>query len=489
MNALLLLLAAAPTTSALVLGQDAPGIDLQRTELRDGDRRIAAEVGYLTVPLFHEEPDGASIRLAVLRRRSGSSEPGPPIFFLNGIPGGASELATAELWDPYLEIGDVVFLDQRGSGRSEPGLRWDRPPYRAELLLSSRAPALENLRATAGAIRQFALGRGIDVGAFNTRESARDVDALRRALGYETIHLVGHSGGTHLGLEVVRSFGDRVARFVSLGTAGPNDMHSLPSQIDEFVRGVARLAAEDERIGDAMPDLFERLSTALDRIEREPIVFEVVHPSTGERVELRLGRFGLQFLLLMELGDPEDLALFPRMVHELEQGRVDVLRWYVERRYRQLSSLPALLFVNRAASGATAERWTRIRAEAEASPFGLARCFFSPELDEAFGVIDLGDGFRAPVESEVPTLFVSATLDGKTPPSRAEAARRGFATSGHLVLENGGHNDLLHHRELHDHVVAFLAGEAPPDRRIALPALRFALLEGDDPLVDHPALD
>jgi pimeloyl-ACP methyl ester carboxylesterase len=474
--------------------QERPALELQQVELQAGDRTVPADYGHLTVPQRHDDPEGASIRLAFLVRRSFATRRGPPLFVLNGIPGAATNLSAKPYWDAYLALGDVVFLDQRGCGLSEPRLTWERPPYRAELLLSTRDQALANLRETADAIRSFTALVGVDVSAFNTQESARDVDALRDALGYDLIRVMGHSGGSHLGFEYVRSFGDRVDRFVSLGTAGPNDIHSLPSQVDGFLRQISDLAAADERIGALTPNLYQRIEGVLDRIDDDPLRFVVRHPDADYAdvdadVELLLGRYGLQLLLLMETGDPEELALFPRLVHELEQGRTDLLRWFVEARYEQLATFPALLFINRASSGATAERWSRIRREAESSPFGLVRCFFSPELDEAFGIQDLGDAFRAPVQSEVPTLFVSATLDGKTPPRRAEAAREGFPGSAHLILENGGHNDLLSHASVHEAVQRFFAGEAMEDERVALPPLRFALLEGPDPLVSHPALD
>lgn len=474
---------------AAASGDDESPLELKQAEIRGEGRTLMAEIGRLRVPQFHEEPDRGSLELAVLVRRSKATDPGPPIFFLNGIPSAATSLAGEEYWDEYLELGDVVLIDQRGSGRSSPQLTWSRPPFRAELFLSNREAALENMLATAKAIRLFTQVAGVDLAAFNTRESARDIDRVREALGYEQIRVVGYSGGSHLGFEVVRLMGDRVESFVSLGTAGPNDIHSLPSQIDASLRKVSALAAADERIGQSMPDLYARVEAALDRLDEKPLSFELTHPESGESVTLELGRFGLQFLLLMELGDPEDMALLPRLIHELEEGRSDVLSWYLQRRYAQLSELPVLLFVNRAASGATAERWKRIRREAPKSPFGLARCFFSPELDEAFGIEDLGDDFRSAVKSDVRALFVSASLDGKTPPARAEMARKGFPNSTHLVLENGGHNDLTRHPEGHHRVVAFLAGDEMEDERIELPAMRFALLEGEDPLVSHPALD
>ena len=354
------------------------------------------------------------------------------------------------------------------------------------MLLSDRSTALENLIATARTIRAFTGLVGVDLSAFKTRE--RDVDRLRAALGYERIRIIGRSGGSHLGFEVVRQFGDRVEQFVSLGTAGPNDIHSLPSELDGFLRKISRLAAADERIGAEMPDLYERVERALDKLAQEPLHFTVRHPDSDAQVELHLGRHGLPFVLMLELGDPEDLALVPRLVHELEQGRTDVLSYLVELRYQQLCSFPALLFVNRGASGASEERWKRIFQEARSSPFGLVRCLFSPELDNALGIADLGEEFRQPVESDVPARFVSATLDGKTPPERADRAREGFLDSVHVVLENAWHNDLLNHPEVHARIARFLAFGKLDDERLRLPALRFALLEGDVPLVSHFAL-
>ena len=481
-----------PTFASLVLAlgavQDPPELELEEVEIQAGARTVRAEVGYLTVPQLHGDREAGTLELAVLVRRCTAPEPGPPMFFLNGIPESATDKAGEDYWDAYLEHGDVILFDQRGAGRSRPRLTWDQPPYRAECLLADRATARENMLATGAAMRSFAEGAGVSLSAFNTRESAQDVDALRAALGYEHIHLVGHSAGTHLGFEVLRRFEDRIVRFASLGTAGPNDIHSLPSELDEFLRRIAALAASDPRIGTQMPDLYERLERVLDAVERKPLSLEVRDPRSGERVELLLGRHGLQFLLVLELGDPEELALFPRLVFELEQGRTDVLTWFVELRHRQLSTLPALLFINRGASGATRERWRRIDREAAVSPFGRVRCLFFPELADALGIADLGDAFRADVESEVPTLFVSGTLDGKTPSERAERVRQGFAQSSHLLLQNGGHNALVQHAEVHARVARFLAGEAFDPEPIVLPELRFAVLEGADPLVDHPAL-
>lgn len=464
-------------------------LELEHREIRSGDLTYDAQVGLLQVPQLHEAPDRGQLLIAVAVLRSVSEQPEPPVFFLNGIPGGASGMMASELWAPYLETSDVVLIDQRGSGRSEPQLSWSRAPLRAELLLGNYAEARDHALEVAKAIRLFTAMRGLNLSAFNTRESARDIELVRKALAYDAIRIIGHSAGTHLGLEYLRKFPKRVAHFASLGTAGPGDIHSLPSRLDDSLRQVSELAAADVRIGKQMPDLFGSTVAVLNSLEQKPIELEVSHPDSGKLVSVKLGAHGLRFILLLDLGDPADFIMFPRMIHELEQGKHETVRWFVEKRFRQLCHWPALLFINRGASGATSERWSMIRAQAASSPFGLTRCNFSPELDQAFGIRDLGDEFRAPVRSQVPTLFLSGSLDANTPPARADKAREGFPNSTHLILENGGHDAILQSPALHAAIRAFFAGADVSSLEVSLPSPRFALLTGPDAVVQHPSLD
>jgi hypothetical protein len=51
--------------------------------------------------------------------------------------------------------------------------------------------------------------------------------------------------------------------------------------------------------------------------------------------------------------------------------------------------------------------------------------------------------------------MISGSLDDRTPPDRAEAARKSFAASEHVIVRNGGH-ELLPEPKVQDVVVAFL---------------------------------
>ncbi|HUP47626.1 MAG TPA: alpha/beta hydrolase, partial [Thermoanaerobaculia bacterium] len=91
-------------------------------------------------------------------------------------------------------------------------------------------------------------------------------------------------------------------------------------------------------------------------------------------------------------------------------------------------------------------------------------------------VDDLGDDYRSPVEADVPVLFISGTLDARTPPENAVDVLRGFPNGRHLVIEGGSHDDdlFLSSPEIAETMIGFLRGEQPRGR-IVLEPLRFRL--------------
>ncbi|MGY1424807.1 alpha/beta hydrolase [Lysobacter sp. A289] len=60
-----------------------------------------------------------------------------------------------------------------------------------------------------------------------------------------------------------------------------------------------------------------------------------------------------------------------------------------------------------------------------------------------YRLIDLGEAFRAPLQSDVPALFISGTLDGRTPPGNAKALMPGFSDAAHLLVHGASHDDEL----------------------------------------------
>ena len=106
---------------------------------------------------------------------------------------------------------------------------------------------------------------------------------------------------------------------------------------------------------------------------------------------------------------------------------------------------------------------------------------------EFFDII-LDEQFRAPLVSDVRTLFLSGSLDWNTPPQQAEEVRWGFSNGTHLVVENAGHEQVLTHPLIQDAMQDFLRGKDVRRVNAAWPAIKFAPIKGYDPEVTHPAL-
>ncbi len=47
---------------------------------------------------------------------------------------------------------------------------------------------------------------------------------------------------------------------------------------------------------------------------------------------------------------------------------------------------------------------------------------------------------RAPLSSSIPTLFVSGTFDGRTPPANAESLAKGFTRAELRVIPGASHS-------------------------------------------------
>jgi pimeloyl-ACP methyl ester carboxylesterase len=125
------------------------------------------------------------------------------------------------------------------------------------------------------------------------------------------------------------------------------------------------------------------------------------------------------------------------------------------------------------ASGATPERRAQVAREASRSVFGDAMNLLDDDACLAVGAADLGDDYRSRFWSEVPTLFVSGTLDYQTPPYQAETVRWGFARSAHVVVEHAGHESTFEQAEVQQLIAEFLGGTDVGDRHIMLPRPAF----------------
>jgi pimeloyl-ACP methyl ester carboxylesterase len=277
------------------------------------------------------------------------------------------------------------------------------------------------------------------------------------------VALFGFSYGTHLALAVLRRWPDAVDRAVLAGTEGPADTWKLPATFD------AQLEELSRQSGGTLAATWQRL---LARAATRPLDVPI---TAGEQTRtIQIGPAGLHYLLRRDVGDTNDWPIIPLAIAQAERGDVALLGRLAARRMSGLGSGMNLMpSATDCASGASAERLARIRAQEPSRHFGMMTNFPFPAACETLGLPMLPDSARTAVTSRVPTLFVSGTLDSNTPPAQADAVARTFTSATHLVVENAGHESTLQPAAVRDAVVAFIDGRAVAAARIAAPAVQF----------------
>jgi pimeloyl-ACP methyl ester carboxylesterase len=448
------------------------------------DETVPAEVGRLLVPENRRNPQSRLIEVVFVRFKSSSPNPGSPIFYLAGGPGGsgigAARSTRFPLFMAMRAFGDVIALDQRGEGDSTPNT-FCRETYSLPLEQApDRAAVVQVARERSRSCVAYWQGQGCDLTGYNTNESADDLEALRVALGAKKISLWGISYGTHLALATIKKHEQSIDRVILAGVEGLDDTLKSPAAVQRHLEDIDRLVRADPALRVEIPDFLGLMRTVLERLDREPATVRATDPKSRQDRTVVINRYVMQLLTASAVGT-DSLLAFPRLYYAASKGDFSE----IAQQWVALSNSGigfAMAFMMDCSSGASGERRRQIARESDGTLLGSAADGVFPDVCDAWGDPDLGEGFRVPVRSNVPALFISGTLDGRTPVGGAEAVRQGFPNSSHLVIEGAWHGDplFLSSPRIEDVMGEFMRGVPVSATAIALPPPAFVPLKRDE---------
>lgn len=458
-GSLLLLTLAACATAANPVAQTLQAAD--GTTLQTVAQRV-------TVPVRHAAADGATIELATLRIRHPDADPDVPAHvLLAGGPGASGVELVRELarqgGRPLFDLlgGDLVGIDQRGTGDSLPNLD-DTSRYALPLDQPGDParwqPAMQEV-AEAAVARQRQ--RGIELADYNTIESADDVDSVRRALGLERVVLWGRSYGSHLALAVLRRHPETVIRAVLANPEGPDHTFKRPVLVDAVIARFGARLSEDPKWKHRLPDLAAAIDSLLRRLEAKPQVVQTVNPETRQTVRVSIGRFDIEWLLTRMLSETRTMAMVPPAMLQLQAGDFRQAGAIIALHRSQLGVKSLMKQAMDASSGASDPRRQRITSEAGSALLGNAINFPLWQMQDAWGASDLGDGYRQPFASPVPVLLLAGDLDVRTPIENAHELAAVLGNASVVIIENGAHDFAMFNRPaIRDRLQQFLRGDA-----------------------------
>ncbi|MFJ8883501.1 alpha/beta hydrolase [Streptomyces sp. NPDC102402] len=233
----------------------------------------------LDVPLDHADPQGETIGIALIRRAATqkSQRLGSMLFNFGG-PGGSGVDILPRAASSYRELNtryDLVGFDPRGVAASA-GVRCrgDKEQEKAyrEIDMTPDTPAEEAAFVADGTA--FGAGCERHSGAVlphvGTADAARDMDAIRRALGDGKLSYFGISYGTELGGTYAHLFPETVGRMVLDAVVDPtaDTVGHARNQATGFQRALEnylRDRGQDPAAGT------RRIAELLERIDGDPL--------------------------------------------------------------------------------------------------------------------------------------------------------------------------------------------------------------------------
>ena len=448
----------------------------------DKGEKVESEFGTLLVPENRSNPQGNLIELAFVRFKSTSKNPGPPIVYLAGGPGGSGFFSAKGTRFPLFmamrEIADVIAFDQRGTGISKPNLGcYDQLSVPLDVA-PTREAALKELRENASSCASYWRDiQRVDLTGYNTNESADDLEDLRKALGARQISLWTISYGTHLAFATMRRHPKSIHRAILAGTEGPDHTHKLPGNIQKHLEDLAALIKADPEIGKDVPDFLGLMKSVFDRLDAQPETVEIVDPRTKLKVKVIVNKFVMQYIVANNIGTTVT-ARFPALFYRASKGDfTNPAQVWLNQSRSGIGS--AMSYMMDCASGETPARREQINREAKGALLEDLANFPFPDVCSAWKAPDLGDAFRAPLRSDVPVLFISGTLDARTPVSNAEEYRTGFTNSTHMIIDGAVHSDplFLSSPKIKDGIMEFLRGDVVKVTKITAPPMKFAPLK------------
>jgi pimeloyl-ACP methyl ester carboxylesterase len=443
---------ATPTSRATTVEGPAPAFTAGPCPATAGEIAAPERVrcGTVDVPVRHADPTGARLSLAVVV----IAPPTPavaaePLVYLAGGPGyAATPLVPRLLEAPYVVDREMVLLDHRGTGASQPSLAC---PEVDDLTLAlfgmdEDDPAWRATQLDAVArCRDRLVADGIDLAAFGYVEIAADMADVRRALGYPTWDLYGISNGGRIALEVLRRNPEGV-RSVVLDAAVPPEDSLIAEQWPNAQRAFDVLfagCAADPACAAAHPDLPGTFADLVTHAGTDPAVVTITDAVTGQPVTVRLDDELVLRSLRGALYDTELIPLLPYFIEELAAGRgvEEVAALIVGER-----DLPGEFSTGMGLSVECQDEVAFLPAglfdrQARELPLLAEVVLDEQRLDEC-AAWDVGRGdpsVEEPVTSAVPALVLVGEYDPVHPRSMSDAIAAGLPQSTLVELPGVGH--------------------------------------------------
>lgn len=404
-----------------------------------------ARCGELKVKEDPDDPNSPEIAIAILRLPAISPvAQADPLFLIQGGPGGSSIDMANQLHGFFADVRknrDLIFVDQRGTGKSNP-LHCEKMS-----LQDAKLPDAVQQQKQLEIMRNCAVRYQQSLPFYTTRHAVQDLDAVRVALGYQTINLWGVSYGTRVALEYARRFGDHTRSIVldavaptaiALGKYSARDMLAALTSVSSECMAQVDCAAHYGNPLQKAEIVYARLLAA--ETAGQPVEVTYQHPRHQQLASHRLTPRAFSMLMFMALYSRDTTVLLPEMISRAEQQDYSLLAALLALTAEQAHSMniaEAMHF-----GVICNEDWPQISAserQTTAPFFGFNPVEEKGAICDFWPAASLPDDYWQPINSSVPALLLSGKYDPVTPSTWADYVASSLPNSTRLLVAGGNH--------------------------------------------------
>jgi pimeloyl-ACP methyl ester carboxylesterase len=378
-----------------------------------------------------------------------------PIIYLTGGPGAPVTYYIKRFKDHGIrKHRDMYILEQRGIGYSD-----DFCPY-----YSTRKPEVGNVATfeehlAAGLSAAIdcatsAAAHGVDLSGYNTFEDARDVKALRIALGYDKWNVWGISYGTILGQAYIKVDPEGILAVV-LDANVPLDIRNntwawrTVKWYDRDLKKLDEICQAQPGCAKRYPNLGQRIREATLSVKDNPIVVDVKDTESYPTGKAYFFTDVVAFLPFAFMYEQKEYPGLPGLIY----AWADAVERRDEDLFKAIASVAGSFMdgsqgmTNAILCGDADTEVQVIAGKADIEEF--------PVLGAAIGTVeayerraemclehDMGPrdaAEYAPVETDLPALIIEGDMDPITPPPLAKAILPGFSNGTYVEFPYAGH--------------------------------------------------
>lgn len=448
-------------------------------ESKSGER-IEAELCKFSVPENRSVANSKEITLHFVRFKSTNPNPGNPIIYLAGGPGG-SGINTAkggrfELFMALRSVSDVIAYDQRGTGLSD-----HVPACQETAVMPMKDPGvaevyISNMANTAKRCLSYWKEQGVEIEGYNTQENANDLEDLRIALGVDKINLWGISYGSHLAFDFIKRYEESIDKVVLAGLEGPDHTIKQPKYNQNFLVNLQTRIQENEEAVKVYPNLLDMMQEVFNSLEKQPVTTTASDPRSGKTFEVGISKLDVQLVTSYFLTkNPKNSSQLPHLFLQMKNGNYSEIGNMVAMFRMYGGQIRAMPLIMDAMSGISEQRWNDILNQEKNSLLGRTTNFPYPDIAKDLDLPDLGDSFRENPISPVPVLFFSGTLDGRTYIESAKELAEGFQNGVHIILDGAGHDMFMSTPRVKELMIDFLKNNTIPSQTIDVNIPKFKI--------------